>query len=212
MSDVVARAIGAGGSTIPIAGKECTVRPLGVRELVELERECLKQFKRDYLETFSNNLDLLPEDQRQPILLKKIDEVGYWTSNNLPRKMAYDPFKIKISPKLTAWLIKQWEVAEDTSVPKLQQITAASLDQEILTEAEYFTLTGETSVVKAKVPYVNWWVTGTFDGMFTTLWTCFREDGVTKEQVISEFSTKPALLNEIAREIERLSAPSVGNG
>ena len=34
-----------------------------------------------------------------------------------------------------------------------------------------------------KVNYVSWWITGTFEGMLTLVWLCFKSNGVTKEEV-----------------------------
>ena len=75
MSEQMARALAATSPmTVMIGGKECTVRPLGIQELTEVERDCVQRFKRQYLETFSQNLDLLPENRRTELLEQKMEE------------------------------------------------------------------------------------------------------------------------------------------
>ena len=66
--------------------------------------------------------------------------------------------------------------------------------------------------LKVKVPYVSWWITGSFDGMITLIWTCFKHNGVSREDVARELGRNEALLTELSREIETLSVPAVGNG
>ena len=88
MSEDVARALGAGGDITTIAGKECKVRPLSIRELTEVERECLKVYKRTFLETFHDNLDLLPDDEAAGLMSRKLEEASAWDVGDLPSKKA----------------------------------------------------------------------------------------------------------------------------
>ena len=212
MGDEIARAVGAGGgSTITIAGKECTVRPLGIRELTEVERDCAERYKRQYLKTFADNMDLLPEADRSKMMMEKVDQVARWDVDALPPKFVHDPSRTKITEKLKEWLTERIEVAKDATELHLQRAVATLLDQDTLTAAEYTKLTG-AKPPQAKVPYVNWWITGSYDGMVTFLWTCFKHNGVTREQVIDEVGGNLFALSNLTREIERLSAPKVGNG
>jgi len=63
-----------------------------------------------------------------------------------------------------------------------------------------------------KIQYVNWWITGSYDGMVTFIWLCFRSYGVSKEEVFDKIGKESSLLVELSREIETLSTPAVGNG
>jgi hypothetical protein len=61
MSEKMARALGANGAMlVTIAGKECSVRPLGIVELAEVERDCVARYRRTDLETYASYLDRLP--------------------------------------------------------------------------------------------------------------------------------------------------------
>jgi len=213
MSEQVARAVGAGSSlTLTIAGKQCTPRPLGVRELVEVERDCLDRYRRDYLEAYVKNLDLLPEAARETTLARKLEEVARWDTDCLPAKDAHDSSRVKLTDSLREWAKAYWALAaDDAPDTRIQRLVAAALDQDILTAEKYQELT-QTLPPRIKVPYVNWWITGSFVGMITMLWVCFRQEGITREQVIDALASDMAKLNETAREIEKLSAPQAGNG
>jgi hypothetical protein len=52
MSEKVARALGAAGESMSCNGKPCEIRPVGIKFLTEVQRECLKQFQRLFLENY----------------------------------------------------------------------------------------------------------------------------------------------------------------
>ena len=111
MPDDMARALGAEGSTtVEIAGKQCTVRPLSLQELTEAERDCLERYKRSYLKTFSDNRDLIPN--YETVIQQKMDEAAKWDVDDLPTKNAYDPAAIKINKALRRWLENVFDTKE----------------------------------------------------------------------------------------------------
>lgn len=213
MGDKMARALGAkGGLTVTIAGKECSVRPLGMRELTEVEVDCLERYKRQYLKTVSANLDLLPERDRAGIMDRKLDEAARWDVDSLPSRFAHDPDRVKVSRGLRRWLTEKLGMDGKAGDEQVKRLAATALDQESLSAKGYEGLTKTGPPPRLKVPYVNWWITGCFDGMITFIWVCFRRDGVTREQVVNELGGDLGKLAEVSREIERLSVPSAGNG
>ena len=211
MPDDVARAVGAGGRTVNIGGKECTVRPLSIKELTEVERECLTIYKRNYLKTFSDNADLLPKGEGIRMLQEKMEEVAKWDVGDLPSKYAYDPGSIKINRKLKKWLTEAFDMKEEIDDERMKRLVVAALDQMMLSTNKYQRMIGEPPV-RAKVGYVNWWITGSYEGMITFVWVCFAHNGVTKEEVATELGRNQQMLAEITQEIEQLSAPAAGNG
>jgi len=210
MPDDMARALGAGSSsTVKIAGKDCSVRPLNIRELTEAERDCLQRYRRSYLETWQQNLDLLPEGGE--MLREKIEEAARWDVDDLPPKWAYDPRQIELTAGLKKWIKDEMNVEGKIDNDRMRRLATSALDQGLLSEKKYVEMTGKKPK-KAKVPYVNWWITGAFDGMITFVWLCFRPDGVTREEVIDALGDNPSLLADTSRQIEELSSPAAGNG
>lgn len=220
MSEDVARAVSSNGvTTTIIAGKECTVRPLSLKELGELERQCLKQFKRTYLETYAENADLLPESMRAGVVQAKIDETAKWDVKDLPLKLVYDPTKIRINDKVGVWAKEEYPgmVIDDKDDPEgnkktqlIQRLVAAALDGGNLEEEEYREMTGFMPN-RQKTGYVNWWITGSFDGMLEMIYIAFKHNGVTRDDVSTAVGINQSLMVNLSREIEHLTAPQSGN-
>ena len=211
--DDTARALGAKGTTtVMIDGKECTARPLSARELCEVERICIEEFKDDYLQTISRNLPKLPDKRRRQTLMEEqLIKVAGWTVHDLPTVKAYDADRIVLSGDLKSWLKETYSLNGKAGDLQLRKLAAAALDQKMLPPEAYQKMTGKQSPAVA-VGYVNWWITGSYDGMIAFAWVCFRDNDVTRDQVAGEMGKNPQLLTELTREIESLSRPSVGNG
>ncbi len=222
MADDVARAVGAGDADVIMIGDvECKVRPLSIRELGEVERECLSLYKRKYLETFSQNLDLLEHVDGVKLMTDKMEMVAKWDVVDLPHKYVYDQKKIVLNDSLRQWILDNIDIdltddngkdlPEKVQKERILANTAVALDSQNLSDELYENLTGEAPR-KTKVNYSSWWITGTFDGMMTMVWLCFKHNGVTKEQVEKALADDPGLMAHVSRSIENLSTPAVGNG
>ena len=219
MSEDVARAVGARETmTVSIAGKECQVRPLVIRELAEVQRECLKMYKRQWLETYRDNQDLLDDDERAGLMSRKIDEASQWDIGDLPSKTAFDSTSLKLTKRVKQWIDANVEGFKDPKEKaesngktdqRYRNAVVTMLDSGELEESEYKKMSGRAAR-KGEVGYVNWWITGDFDGMITMIWVVFKSYDVTKEQVAKELSF--AKLAEVSRAIENLTVPAVGNG
>lgn len=224
MPDDLARALGAGGKTVTIGGKECTCRPLSAKELCEIERECLAVRKREYLSTFSANRDFLPEDAYVSLITEEMRKCAKWDIEDLGYKQGVDPDRIILSEDLNRKIVEIFNV--DTKPPtdpaegevfklrlnqRLKRLTAGALDRGMLTEEEYRNLTGK-DVAKIGIPYVNWWASGCFEGQITMVWVCFKDNGVSRDAIASEIGRNPEMLAAISAEIETLSTPDLKNG
>ncbi len=207
MSEDMARALGAASPlTVTIGGKECHVRPLGMKELTELQREALEYYRRQYLQTYALGLSLMPGDDGKKLFQDKLEEAARWDVDSLPRKTVYDPSRVKPTDELKVKLREVLEPETEPSDDMWRRMAASVLNQEMLSEADYQQLTGEKAPA-VRIAYDSWWVTGCYEGMITFAWKCFQHNGVTKDQV-AEALTGMGKLAEVTREIERLSAPS----
>lgn len=212
MSEAMARAVGAGSPlTVEIDGKQCTVRPLSIRELTEVERDCVERYRRSYLKTFADNLDLVPKNIRESMMREKFEEAARWDVDDLPRKEAFSSVKVKVTKGLRRFIKAEYTETTEPDDDKIQLLAAAALDSGMLSVEQYKSLTGEDAK-PTKVPYVAWWITGSTEGKITFIWMTFRHNDVTREQVADAVSENIALFTEVAQEIERLSSPQLGNG
>jgi len=209
MADDTARAVGAGGTTYTIAGKECQIYPLTIRELMEIERECLKRYKRMYLQTFVDNLDLIPPEQREKIILIQTTDVAKWDIDDLPKKFSYDIRRIILSDQLREWVKSQLQIESDDDV-YLKRIVVSALNQHELTEDTYEKLTGSRPA-RYEVGYVNWWITSDHEGLLVFAWTAMKKNEITQEEFMVYIAENPQQLVSITREIELLSSPQLGN-
>lgn len=206
-SESVARALGAGDGVVEIAGKQCTIRPLGTRELAEVERECLKQYKRTYLQTFSENADLLPDEiDKAELISKRFEEAAKWDLDDLPQRSVSDWQRIKLTDKLKKVIAEVHTDANLDDDDKVKKLAASALDRNVIDAKRYHELTGADAPM-VKVGYVNWWISGCVDGMITMIWMSFKDDGVTKDEVARALSEDQTLMVTISRRVEELSAP-----
>ena len=228
MSEATARAVGSEGpTTITIAGRVCTTRPLKLKELGEIERECVKRWKRAYLETYAENVDLLPitDAERTQVIRAEMDKIAPWDAKNLPTRQVVDPAEMTATVKLAAWVRQNFRgnVPDDLPVDApgaaerrernektIRELAALAVDSELLSAELYRELTGE-ALITHRVGYVNWWITGSMDGMLQMIYAAFKHNGVTLDEVNAEVGSNEAMAAGLAREIEALTAPQLGN-
>lgn len=222
MAEDVSRAVGAADpDPVKIKGKEVKLRPLTLKELGEVERDCLKRFRRQYLEVYRDNLDLLSDSRRDRLMEEKIEETAKWDMANLPPKYVVDSNKVRMTDKLRAWIDNYLENQEAPEKPEeeaaigryYKKLAGALVDRGILSDVEYRELTGYESP-KVRVPYVSWWISGDIAGQMTLLWQCVASCGITREDIETDpdLIQNPHKLMEIAGRIESLTAPTMGNG
>ena len=156
MPDKMSRALAAkGGLTVKIAGKECTVRPLGMRELKEVENDCLERQVQKYLKTCFKNMHLLSEKEQDGYMAARIDEAGRWDIDSLPPKYAHDDASVKVTKELRGWLLENLKMKKSADDKQVRQLTATVLDQGSLSADEYARLTDGGTPLKLKVSYSN---------------------------------------------------------
>lgn len=206
MSDKEARALGA-GDTIEVDGKEYRISPVGMRQLHEVQRAAVRYYKREYLATYADNLDLLPERQRAEMLAKKFDEAAKWDVGNLPIKLAYDTRMVAVNEKLRSALEDEFDEVPESELG-VRLLLAAALDRELISPDDVFKLTG-VRPRKARIPYDSWWVTAVREGMIAFVLASLNgQPGVTKEDVEAWPLHK---IVEASRMAEGLTAPALGN-
>lgn len=211
MSEDVARAVGAGLSDeIMIAGKACRLRPLTIKELTEIEREGVRVYRRRYLEALKDSSDLLPGGAAG--FEAAVEKSAHWDADDLPKKTVYDVSNLNQTALMKKWLIENLQTVEEKveNLSTYHRLVAASLDSGLLSEAEFTAMIGRPPR-KTRTGYINWWVTGTPEGMCAMIWHALKEFGVTRDE-INQLASDPSKMMVLSREIESLSVPDVGNG
>lgn len=211
MADDLARAVGAGASIdIKVGGQEKTyeLSPVGLASLQQLQREALKAFKRQYLETYVENTDLLGNGTAENLVREKLDEVAKWDIGHLPKMKAFSVDHLEIKGSLADELLNRYgEIATDVGAAK--RLLATALDMEDIKPAQVKEWCGKAPR-SGQVPYDSWWVTGTYDGMMALIWVSVKKKhpDFAKAELQDWPSTK---IMEAARIVEQLTTPQVGN-
>lgn len=207
MSDKEARVLGAGQS-IEIDGTEYQIRPINIRMLHEVQREAVRHYKREYLKTFSDNMDLLGNGKGQELLEQQIKEVAKWDIAQLPSKTAYSSKGIPIEGKLAERLRVIYGDLP-TNEDELQGLLDSALDREEMTSDEVEQLSGKRPK-RGRIGYDMWWITATYEGMTTFVWASLlsAHPKLQKEQVSGWPLTQ---LTQAARIAESITSPELGN-
>ena len=218
MGESEARAMGMGNTiTVKTDGREktYTLRPVSVLHLCDASREALEFYKRQFLETYTKNADLLGE-VAQGLIERKFDEAAQWSLDDLPKKTAFDVSRVPINDRLKVWARafqdQEGMGEEDGELTdrRVRALLLTALDQERVRPEQVKKLTGRVPI-QGRVRYDQWWVTGCFEGMVSFIYSSIRYEHpeATKETIRAWPITA---VFEAARAVESVTTPDLGNG
>jgi hypothetical protein len=206
-TEVEARALAA-GDVISVNGKEYILRPVVAQHLADLEREALKAYKRDYLETFFENQDLLPESMRESIVHTEMQKVAQWDTSHLPQKTAYDVSRVPVTEKVKEWITENHGELPDNE-NGMKAVLVYSLDTGKLTPETLRELAGK-GPIQGRVRYDQWWVTACVSGQIAFIYSSVRMDQ--KEITKQDVANWPLLkIIEAAHTVEAITSIAMGN-
>lgn len=206
MSEREARALGAGIS-ITVKDKDYVLSPVSIQKLSVLQREALQAYKREYLETYANNLSLLGS-RAQLVLDQKMEEAAKWDIKDLPPKKAYSAKRVPITDVVKE-KIKELFDHEPTEDDRWRDLLTTALDQQQITPEWVFKETGEMPEM-GLISYDQWWVTGRLEGLIAFVHASVNEtDPTIPRSLIGKWH--PADLIYASRRVELLTTPAVGN-
>jgi hypothetical protein len=198
----------AAGEKIEVEGKEYTLRPITVQHLCDLEREALKEYKRNYLRTFSDNADLLGDGKADILLEREMVKVAQWAVNDLPQRFAYDVSHVPLTDEIKSWVKEVYGELSDTDRGILAMLSTG-LDEGKIKMEEVKKMTGSLPR-RGRVRYDQWWITASFGGMVSFIYSSLRrahpdmsKDDVEQWPLVS--------IIEAARIVESISSAALGN-
>lgn len=205
MGDRVNRMLGA-GEILTIDGIDYMLRPVVIQHLGDLERESLKHYKRQYLETFSENADLISNGEE--LVREQLMHVAKWTIQDLPQREAFDASSIPVTNKLKNWVGEEYSETPETD-EGIRALVGHALDNEKLTIDKVKELSGAFPR-RGRIRFDQWWVTGSKEGMISFIYSSVRRDHpeVKKEDVAVWPIQK---IIEAARIVESLTSAAMGN-
>ena len=211
MGDREATILGA-GDTIEVGNgkqkKEYKLRPVVARHLCDLEREALKFYKRQYLTTFSDNMDLLGNGEGTELLQEEMRKAASWSLNDLQQKTVYDTSRIPITSELKKWVKDRYDEIPDED-DSIRALLSTALDQGSLKSRDVQKMTKKFPL-QGKVRYDQWWITACMEGMISFIVSSVQLEhkNVTKNDV-QEWSF--AKIAEAARKVEAITTADMGN-
>jgi len=195
-----------------VNGVTYTIRPLVIQSLCDLERMALDDYKRSYLKTFRENLDLVVEDskERTKILSAKLDEISRWTSNDLPFVPVYSCDNVPITDRVREELQKLGVEEEDLKNDDLvRNLLSMFLTTGRITMEDVKEWTGKRPL-EGRVRYDRYWVT-TIPGMIAYIYSALKTEHptITREEIGKWPIGK---LAEAAKKANDISGIGLGNG
>lgn len=208
MGDREARALGS-GSTIRVRDREYLLAPITMKTLHELQRESLRSYKRQYLETYIDAGSTLPDG----VLERKLEEVARWDVSSLPPRKAHSVASVPITESLEKRLRTIYASYATDDFPEgtvaRQAILSTALDRGDIESSEVRELTGVSPRV-GYVPYDLWWVTATHEGQMVFVAASLQVNHPQMSRRDVE-GWPIAKVIEAARLVETITAPDVGN-
>ncbi len=208
MGEDVARAVGA-GDFVTVDGTDYYLSPLDMGILSVLQRQAVKYYKRLYLESYRDGLEILESNGNSNSLLQsKLEEISSWDIDKCPTRRVHDTSAVKITSQLKKKLEElMGEIPSGDD--RIRALLRYCLDAEKLNAEDVEKLT-DSEVGTRIVEYDLWWISGTYDGMITMVWTSVNQNHpeLTKEQV----SRWPiATVASAQRTAERMTSPDPKN-
>jgi len=193
---------------VEVDGKQFKLRPISIQNLVDLEREAMSHYKRQYLMTYRDNADLLGDDAKS-MLRQKMEEVAKWELHDLPQKDVFDTSQVPLTDAVKKWLEENFGQLPDTDTA-IHAVLVTALDTGQLKSSELKKLTGKLPI-QGRVRFDQWWVTGSMEGMLSLITTSIRQEH--PDLTAKDVSSWPlAKIIETARLVEGVTSASMGNG
>jgi len=206
MSEAEARVLGA-GTSIEVNGVEYVLHPVTMKALQEIQRKAVTFWKRQYLSSYGENIDLLDsfsETVKKEMLEKKLDEVAKMGIDNIPKKKAYDSSKCDVKKKKLLALITEKVGTQPESDRQAEAMLSQALDSEEIKPLEVKAACG-TMPRWYKIPYDSWWATATYEGSSAMI-SASLED---KDVDVADWPIPKVM--EAASVVETLTAPAIKN-
>ena len=199
----------AAGESIEVNSKRYKLRPVVAQHLCDLEREALRYYKRQYLQTFVQNADLMGNGDVSALMERKMEEVARWDLGDLPQRDAYDASRCPVTDVAMKWATEKLGEKPDSDIA-LKAMLNTALDNGELTPVQVKEMTGAVPL-HGKVRYDQWWITASVEGMISLITSSIQYDHpeVTRE-IIAQWSF--GKLAEAAHMVTSVTVPNLKNG
>jgi len=155
------------------SGKSIELSQLTLKDYTALREAACSEYKRNLIETYTRNLDLMPEEMRSVAVKEVFKRAESITPDDLPKK-------------------KAWVAKKDES----GQFVRNDGEPFYHDGVQQVINTGDAMPVEEPIDYAGWWASNTSIGRIHTLWYSMRhcngQQGTTLEEMFSMFQDDAA--------------------
>ncbi len=190
-----ASAIARKSVTLPLKnGKHLELGQLLVQDFMSLREEARADYVRSLIQTYTRNLDLVPEEQRATITMQAFEKAEKITVDSLPPK-------------------KAWVAKRDPKTGKLVRHRGERFRHK---ESGQWVEDGAPLLTEEEIDYAGWWQAQTKIGLLHVLLRSLRrspgQEHLTLDDVIQLFSgDDEEMLEEAGNIVGELSSRRLGN-
>ncbi|MEE9592524.1 MAG: hypothetical protein V3W28_02965, partial [Thermoplasmata archaeon] len=175
--------------------------------LCDLQREALRHYKRQYLQTVQDGAKMMGEEGRG-LMEREVVKVAGWTLADLPQMVAHDVSRVPLTKSVRRWIEAKHGDLPETEAGR-RALLGASLDNGDLKAAELKKMAGR-GPLRGKVRYDQWWVTALIEGMISFIASSVQRDHA--EITVRDVAGWPfPKIAEAARKVEGITSADMGN-
>lgn len=173
-------------------GKTIELEQLNIKDFAQIREQACSDYKRNLIETYTRNLDLLPEAMRADAVQKAFEKAERITPDDMPKKLA--------------WLPKR---------DKQGRVLTHSGERFFHEAAGVWIETGGPVLEQQPMEYAGWWLSQTQMGRMYGVWLsmrkCTGQESLTLDAVAKMFTDSLDALGTVADTLGELSQPRLGN-
>lgn len=214
MPDDVARIVGTpDGDEFEIKGKKVRLRPLNMETLQLIEKEALSKYRKSFLEALKASEGLLTAAE----IREEVISSAKWGPDDLPKKEVHDAGPVEPTDKVINWFCGKFGLTKSTfkdpiaNARIVRRMLSMALDSESITADQFEELTGRHPRVM-KTGYINWWITGTNEGMVSMIYHSIQDPDISREDIIDYLGGDKERMVDMTRTIEKMTVPETKNG
>jgi len=181
-----ASAAAQGMRTHTLGGRKFLLAPLVFDDFVTAREEAAKHAKRSIIQTYNDNMDLLPENMREHAMEKAFAQAALVNADNLP------PHKV-------------WTTKTDANGKNVLNTG----ERFFHTETNQWIEKGKPLPVEVQVDFATWWMAQTVAGNILGMWLSIRrvpgQESVTLDEVCALGQTDRTGLEQGANSVGELS-------
>ena len=179
--------------TIDIGNRKISLGKLTFKDFATAKEQAAAEYKRSLIQTYTKNMDLVPEDQKANCIAQAFEKAEQITADSLPPKQVWMPKRDQQSGKILKNIGERY----------------------YHNEARKWIEKDSPLIFQQEIEYSGWWLAETNMGRMFATWLsiskCPGQEEMTLDDVAALFQDNEDELEEAANEVGKLSQQKLGN-